>query len=237
MKQFQFNVQAKGGSGKSMLTYLQALKNQANPRSYFVDLDSSVQTSSQQLKFLQGKTPRRFASMHLLDNRDKLDRQLLFEKLMELSLKDFDAFYLDFGAPESDQLPSLFSKDYSVEEFKQIESELSSEFIFNIVVAGGGAYEGCTAYLKKLAGLLAGAFIVNIYINQSTFVNHAHLVHEIEAFANGRKNEITAVKFFGDFDITTSPHKNILFSIEQGKGMEAYAFVEKIKILKELSKI
>ena len=56
MKQFHFNVQAKGGSGKSMLTYLQALKNETSQRSYFIDLDSSVKTSLQQLKFLQGKT-------------------------------------------------------------------------------------------------------------------------------------------------------------------------------------
>ncbi|MDQ2719706.1 MAG: hypothetical protein M3Z26_08115 [Bacteroidota bacterium] len=55
MKQFQFNIQAKGGSGKSMLTYLQALKNETNQVTFFVDLDSSVQTSRQQLKFLQGK--------------------------------------------------------------------------------------------------------------------------------------------------------------------------------------
>ena len=237
MKQFQFNVQAKGGSGKSMLTYLQALKNETNQRSYFIDLDSSVKTSLQQLKFLQGKTPRRFALMNLLDNRDKLDRQLLFENLMELSHKDYDEFYLDFGAPESDQLPSLFSKDYSIEEFKQIESELSAQFIFNIVVAGGGAYEGCTSYLQKLSALLDGGCPVNIYINQSTFINHAHLVDEITAFAKARKNEINAVRFFGDFDNTTSPHKNILRSIEQGKGIDAFAFVEKIKILKELSKI
>ena len=160
MKQFQFNVQAKGGSGKSMLTYLQALKNQANPRSYFIDLDSSVKTSLQQLKFLQGKTPPRFAIMNLLDSRDKIDRQLLFENLMELSIKDYDNFYLDFGAPESDQLPSLFSRDYTIEEFKQIECELSTEFIFNIVIAGAGAYEGCTKYLQKLAGLLRGEFAV-----------------------------------------------------------------------------
>ena len=91
-------------------------------------------------------------------------------------------------------------------------------------------------YLQKLSRLLQGAFTVNIYINQSTFINHAHLVDEINAFAKAMKNEITAVKFFGDFDNTTSPHKNILRSIEQGKGIEAFAFVEKIKILKELSK-
>src|SRR5450432_852465 len=162
MKQFQLNVQAKGGSGKSMLTYLQALKNETNQRTYFVDLDSSVQTSRQQLKFLQGKKPARFAIMNLLDGRDKLDRQLLFENLLELCGKDYDAFYLDFGAPESDQLPFLFSKDYSVEEFKQIETELSAKFIFNIVVAGGGAYEGCTRYLQRLSALISGRFEINI---------------------------------------------------------------------------
>lgn len=237
MKQFQFNVQAKGGSGKSMLTYLQALKNERNQGTYFIDLDSSVQTSRQQLKFLQGKKPARFAMMNLLDGRDKLDRQLLFENLLELCGKDYDAFYLDFGAPESDQLPSLFSKDYSVEEFKQIETELSAKFIFNIVVAGGGAYEGCTRYLQRLSALIAGRFEINIYINQSTFTNHPLLVEEIKLFANGNKHEIYDVRFFGDFDNTTSPHKNILRSIEQGRGMEAFAFIEKIKILKELSKI
>src|SRR5664279_5196451 len=162
MKHFQFNVQAKGGSGKSMLTYLQALKNQATPRSYFIDLDSSVRTSLQQLKFLQGKKPPRFATIDLLDHRSKIDLQLLFEKLLEEAQKDYDSYYLDFGAPESDQLPSLFSKDYTIEEFKQIESELSAQFIFNIVVAGGGAYEGCTGYLQKLSGLLDGGCAVNI---------------------------------------------------------------------------
>ncbi|MEP7277416.1 MAG: hypothetical protein ABI813_02125 [Bacteroidota bacterium] len=237
MKQFQFNIQAKGGSGKSMLTYLQALKHQENKRSYFVDLDSSVKTSLQQLKFLQGKTPPRFALMNLLDARDKLDRQLLFENLLELSKKDFDAFYLDFGAPESDQLPSLFSKDYTTAEFKQIETELSSQFIFNIVVAGGGAYEGCTRYLQRLSALLAGQFEVNIYINESTFSNYPLLIEEIKMFAKTNQPKISDVKLFGDFDNTTSPHKNILRNVEQGRGMEAFAFIEKIKILNELSKI
>ncbi len=239
MKQkiFHFNVQSKGGAGKSMLTYLQALKNETNEKSYFVDLDSSVKTSTQQLKFLQGKQPPRFAIMNLLDNREKIDRQLLFENLLELTQKDYDEYYLDLGAPESDQIPSLFSKDYTVEEFKQIQDELNAKFIFNIVVAGGGAYAGCTKFLQKIVDLINGVFEVNIFINQSTFQNHLHLIDELKAFATTKKNKINAVKLFGDFDITTAPHKNILRYIEEGSGMEAYKFVEKIKILKEISKI
>jgi hypothetical protein len=237
MKNFYFNCQAKGGSGKSMLTYLLALKNETNDNAYFIDLDSSVKTSTQQLKFLQGKQPARFAIMNLLDSRDKIDRQLLFENLLDLSKKDYSDFYFDFGAPESDQLPALLSKDFTIEEFKTIQDELNAKFIFNIVIAGGGAYEACTKYLQKIVDIINGYFELNIYINQSSFENHPHLVEEIKAFAKLKSNKVTTIKYFGDFDVTTSPHKNILNIIEKGKGLDAYVFVEKIKILKELSKI
>lgn len=237
MKTFYFNIQSKGGAGKSMLTYLQALKEQANEKSYFVDFDSSVKSSCQQLKFLQGKTPPRFAMMSLLDIREKLDRQLLFENLYQLSQKNYDNFYLDFGAPESDQLPALFSKDYSIEEFKQVEEELNARFIFNIIIAGGGAYGPCTNYLEKITAIVKEAFEVNIYINQSSFTGTPQLIEELKVFGTAEENNINAIKLFGDFDITTAPHKNILQKIGEGKGMEAYAFVERIKIQKELSKI
>jgi hypothetical protein len=237
MKQFQFNVQAKGGSGKSMLTYLQALKYETDERVYFIDLDSSVRSSLQQLKFLHGKKPTRFATVDLLDNRAKIDRQLLFEKLAEESQKDYDSFYLDFGAPESDQLPSLFSKDYTIQEFKQVQDELDAKFIFNVVIAGGGAYEACTHYLQKIVSLAGGFFDINIHINQGTFSNHQHLVEELKIFAALSENHIAAIKSFGDFDNTTAPHKSILQKIEEGRGMKSYVFVEKIKINKELSKL
>lgn len=237
MQQFQFNIQAKGGAGKSMLTYLQALKQQGNDRAYFVDFDSSVKSSCQQLKFLQGRTPSRFAMMSLLDSREKLDRQLLFENLYELSRKDYDCFYLDFGAPESDQLPSLFSKDYTIEEFKEVQDELNAQFIFNIVIAGGSAYEPCTHYLQKITLLNKGFFKVNLYINESTFAGTPQLIKELTVFGASGENYINAIRLYGDFDITTAPHRSILQKISEGKGIEAYQFVEKIKMQKELSKI
>ncbi len=237
MQQFQFNIQAKGGAGKSMLTYLQALKQQGNDRAYFVDFDSSVKSSCQQLRFLQGKTPSRFATMSLLDSREKLDRQLLFENLYELSQKDYDCFYLDFGAPESDQLPSLFSKDYTIEEFKDVQDQLNAQFIFNVIIAGGSAYEPCTNYLQKITILNGGVFVTNIYVNESTFAGTPQLIRELMAFRSATENHIGAIKLYGDFDITTAPHRSILQKISEGKGIEAYAFIERIKMLKELSKI
>lgn len=237
MLQFQFNIQAKGGAGKSMLTYLQALKERSNDRSYFVDFDSSVKSSLQQLRFLQGKTPSRFATMSLLDSREKLDRQLLFENLYELSQKDYDCFYLDFGAPESDQLPSLFYKDYTIEEFKDVQDQLNAQFIFNVVIAGGSAYEPCTHYLQKIVLLNRDFFEVNLYMNENSFAGTPGLIKELMAFGAAKENNVSAVKLYGDFDITTAPHRSILQKISEGKGMEAFQFIEKIKMLKELSKI
>ena len=104
-------------------------------------------------------------------------------------------------------------------------------------MAGGGAYEACTKYLQKIVELVNGVFEVNIYINHATFLNYQPLIEEVEAYAAIKKNKINSVKLFGDFDNTTAPHKNILSIIEKGKGIESYVFVEKIKILKELSKI
>lgn len=236
MKKFYFNLQAKGGVGKSFLTALIALKKEDNPEAYFVDLDSSVKTSTQQLKFLQGKTPARFAGMNLLDHRNKIDRQLLFENLNILSSKDYKEFYLDFGAPESAEFPSLFSTDYNIEEFKQIEKELDAEFILNIIIAGGNSYVACTTYLERIVGFVNGAFKINIYVNEATFINR-DMIQELVTFAELNKKIVNEIKLFGDFDSTTSPHKNILKKMEDGEGLKSYAFVERIKILKEIAKV
>jgi hypothetical protein len=235
MKKINFILQSKGGVGKSMLTYLLALKNEDHPQTYFVDFDSSVKSSTQQLKFLQGRTPARFAQMNLLDERGKIDRQKLFENLQTLVQKNYEEFYLDFGAPESEQFTSLFSKDYSIDEFKQIEQELKAEFIFNIVVAGGSSYLPSTHYLHTIVQLNEQSFSINIYLNEFTFQNYKPLLAEVENYA--KANHIHSVKYFGDFDADAAPHKNILKTIAEGKGIEAYAFIEKIKIQKELRKV
>ncbi|MBL7967580.1 MAG: hypothetical protein JNK09_11315 [Prolixibacteraceae bacterium] len=237
MKKMNFILQSKGGSGKSMLAYLLALKNEDNPLAYFIDFDSSVKSSTQQLKFLQGRTPARFAKMNLLDERGKIDRQRLFENLQILAQKPYEDFFLDFGAPESEQFTSLFSKDYTIEEFKQIADELGVEFIFNIVVAGGSAYLPCTNYLNNIAGLNQQNFRIVIFINEFSFQNYKSLIAEIENYAKANPGNIHGVNYFGDFDTDAAPHKNILRYISEGKGMNAYVFIEKIKIQKELQKL
>src|SRR4051794_34086751 len=110
MKTFYFNIQAKGGAGKSMLTYLQALKNEDNEAALFVDLDNSTKTSIKQLKFLKDK--QRLVETDIIDAFRRIEREKLFQVLENLSQMEFEEYFLDFGAPESEQLPNLFSLDF-----------------------------------------------------------------------------------------------------------------------------
>ena len=79
MNKIYFNLQQKGGAGKSMLTYLLGLKHQFNQQVAFVDLDQSTQTSTHQLLFLNSEE----------ENRNHYARELnrLKEELKFLSLE------------------------------------------------------------------------------------------------------------------------------------------------------
>ena len=233
----QLLIQSKGGVGKSFLTYLISLKHENDETTYFADCDASVKTTTHQLKFLHGREPNRAGSLNLLDNRKMLDRQLLFENLQEISELNRANTFIDFGASESEQLPALISMDYTIHEFKEIEKELDVEIIFNIVIAGGGAYNASISYMQIMANIIHNQFKINLYLNEFTFQNNKELIEEVVVYSKDKKNNINAIKFFGDFDLTTSPHKKILSYIAQGRGMEAYKYIELIKIKKEINKL
>lgn len=81
-KKFFLNIQSKGGSGKSMLTYLQALKNETNEKTCFVDLDSYNKTATQQLKFIG------------LHSSDRLLQIEMFDNLKKISAKNYLIYFL-----------------------------------------------------------------------------------------------------------------------------------------------
>jgi cellulose biosynthesis protein BcsQ len=173
MKQFIFNIQSKGGAGKSMLTYLQALKHEDNDKVLFVDLDNSTKTSLKQLQFLSAK--KRIAEVSINDNKKRIDREKLFAVIEKLaSLEAFDTIFIDFGAPESQQFPSLFNLDFSAEELKDFEESLQARFVFNIIVAGGASYLSCMEFTREVAESLRGLFDINIWLNEYSFSNYAN---------------------------------------------------------------
>ena len=103
----EFTLQSKGGVGKSFHTYFRAL-SVPDEHSLFVDVDSSTQTSTRQLKFLGAD---RLETISLLDNRDVLVRDTFLGYMESLAESSFEKIYMDFGAPESEQIPALIQRD------------------------------------------------------------------------------------------------------------------------------
>jgi hypothetical protein len=236
MKTIYFNIQSKGGAGKSMLTYLQALKNENNEQVAFVDLDSSTKTSKKQLKFIGLKN--RLFEVDIFDSIRKIERERLFQVIEKLNQTEYTDIYIDFGAPESDQLPSLFSIDFSIDEFKLFEKELDVNFVFNVVVAGGTAYISSMEYLKRITELIKGKFDVFVYVNEFTFQNYGYLVEELRTFAKSTKGLIKDVKQYGAIQIDRNSGQIITENIKEGKGIGDYtSFAAKTIIKREIAKL
>lgn len=236
MKNFYFNIQSKGGAGKSMLTYILALKHQEDEQTLFVDLDSSTQTSAKQLNFISKSG--RLIKTDIYDRTKKLDRERFIEVLEGLNQLDKTDFYIDFGAPESEQLPGLFTIDFTVDEFKLIEQELKARFIFNVVMAGGPAYEPCFNYLKNLTGIINGRFDMYAFANEFTFHDYDNLLEALRNFTLVTKGLVKAVIPFGDFYPDRRSGKIILGNIREGKGLDEYSsFATKLILKREFAKI
>jgi hypothetical protein len=235
MKTVYFNVQSKGGAGKSMLTYFQALKHEDNPKACFVDLDSSTKTSTRQLKFLHEQ--ERLFEIDIYDRARKIEREKLFDVLDILSATGFEAIFIDFGAPESEQLPALLTMDFTLDEFKEFEASLGLRFVFNIIMAGGPAYIPCFDYLKSMIQLVGGYFETCCYINEHTFSGCPELMDEVTEFA-----KLTKVKFgvirFGNIQTDRSSGQTILGYVSQGKGFQEFeTFTSRTIMKRELARL
>lgn len=214
MKQFHFIIQSKGGVGKSFFTYLIGIKHEENQETIFLDVDGSTKTSTSQLKFLQDK---RLASIDLLDAQQRIARDLLFGSIEELATFPYENFVLDFGAPESEQLPALFSRDIKENDLKGFADYLNSEFKFHVIIAGGTAYAACVEYLTQIVRLVGKQFKIIAWINENTFLNYPNQVEQIEEAAKGFEIEVDK---FGDILSGSVFDTKIGTNIKDGLGRE-----------------
>lgn len=232
-KQVHFIVQSKGGVGKSFLTYLIALKNQFETNAAFFDLDSSTQTSVNQLKFLKDKN--RVYKISLLDDRKKIIRDRLFTSIKKIvEIPDFQTYFLDFGAPESEQLPALFSIDFKASALKKFENQINTTFIFHVVIAGNTAYMASMEYLKSMIQTLSGHFPIIAHANENSFYGFQEILDEAKNYCT--KNQVE-FRCFGDIDTQSHIGNQILNLIQQGAGIEAYDILEQLRIEEEFEKL
>lgn len=240
MKIFELILQEKGGAGKSMLAYLQALKAQNKKYSYFVDLDSSTKTSSRQLEFIRSE--KRLIEASILDSNKKIDREKIFDVFEQLAeLPKAEIIICDFGAPESQQFPKLLVYDFKASDFKDFETELNVKFIFKIVVAGGPSYQASMSYVDDLVEALDAQFEVILMLNDYTFKNYEALKDDVENYVtvkNAVRPYISSIKSFGNIQTDRNSGTVIIDNMKSGKGLENIkAFAARQIMKRELERI
>jgi cellulose biosynthesis protein BcsQ len=239
MKTFELILQEKGGAGKSMLTYLQALKYEDNEEVYFVDLDSSTKTSQRQLAFLKDK--ERIFESSIMDHNKKIDREKIFTVFQDIATLPGTLFICDFGAPESQQVPILFSMDFTPEDLAELGKELKAKFVFKIVIAGGPAYQASMNYADELIDALDGKFDVLLLLNDYTFQNFEGLKEDVENYVaskNARKSLVSSVIRFGNIQMDRNSGSTIMDNMKEGKGISGIkAFAARLILKKEIARV
>lgn len=223
-RKFNLILQAKGGVGKSLHTYLRAL-SEKDKTSLFVDLDSSTQTSTRQLAFL-GED--RLETVSLIDNRDMLVRDIFVGYIESLMEAPYNEIYFDFGAPESEQFPALISRDLDFEEWCE---EVEAEAIFHIVIGGGGAYRPSVEYLQKMIEVLGGKFRILVWENVFSFRQFQKLSDEL--VANCATLGLEHLRF-GDFEANSLLGSQILDGIRKGFPLDSYGPGARLRLKKEI---
>lgn len=224
-RQLNFILCAKGGVGKSILSYLFAIAKEKEAECLFIDTDNSTQTSKKQLRFLGND---RVELLSLLNNNEVLVRDNLVSYLESLVDSPFTQFYFDLGSPESEQMPAFIERDLPLKEFLD---ELGFEAHFHIVIGGGGAYKPSIEYMLKLLKVLGGQFEITIWQSITSFKNFPELSSELKH--NCDKLQLHLQKF-GDFDPSTLLGSQILDFIRKGAGLSEYSAGARLRLIKEL---
>ncbi|GGH55809.1 hypothetical protein GCM10007423_63770 [Dyadobacter endophyticus] len=164
-KQVVFIAQSKGGVGKSFITWFIA-RNKKDSQAAFIDLDKSTRTSDR-LKSIVGE--KRVLELSIIDGNLKLDREGFINIFEKISKAKTDEWFVDLGAPESDELRSFFANDVPAEELKEMLEELGIDLKIFVVLAGEDAFHASVNFYKELTKLTGDNINVIAVKNEGTF--------------------------------------------------------------------
>lgn len=155
-KKIQFITQAKGGSGKSVLTFMLAEKFK---EAVLLDLDDATTTTMKQLAY------RKPVKVSFLDPETKrIDRGAfndLFESVIEAKK---ELFIADLGASVAEQLPKYLSIN-GIEIITKILHANDIQLQIVCVVGGGNIFKSTMEYLVELIGATNGALEIIVAHN------------------------------------------------------------------------
>lgn len=155
-KKILFITQAKGGSGKSVLTFMLAEKYRD---AILLDLDDATTTTMKQLAY---RNPLKVSFLDATTKR--IDRGAfngLFESVIEA---DQDLYIADLGASVAEQLPKYFSMN-GIEAIMEILYASNIQLQLICVVGGGNIFKATMEYLAELVDAVEGHLKIHVAVN------------------------------------------------------------------------
>lgn len=214
-KKVIFINQSKGGSGKSVLTFLLAEKYR---KATIYDMDDDANTTSLQLAYRKPK------KVTFLGEGDMMDRGIFSEFIEKLgSLATNDLYICDLGASISGQLPFYFS-DLD-ETFPDILKELGVDMELYVVISGGANFLSTYTYLQALHKNTKGQFKITIWRNKlAGFVDSQKVM--LEKFAG--ENNLKIKEFTISESTGSSVQKRIQEVLKSGQGIDGASSITKM---------
>lgn len=155
-KKIQFITQAKGGSGKSVLTFMLAEKYK---NAMLLDLDDATTTTMKQLAY---RDPIKVSFLDPVTKR--IDRGAfngLFESVMDAKE---DLFIADLGASVAEQLPKYLSMN-GIEVITDLLNASEIQLQIICVVGGGNIFKATMEYLVELVAATNGTLEIVVAHN------------------------------------------------------------------------
>jgi hypothetical protein len=223
MKKLILITQSKGGSGKSILTYLLAEKY---PRAAIFDMDDATRTTSLQLSY------RKPVATTFLNSNQVIDRGLLNAFLEALSLARSQLFLADLGASVAEQLPYYFQE--TGQFLPSVLSELSIQIELYVVVGGANIFTQTMGYLEQLCGTVPESFPIRVFSNEFYEFSPAQRA-ALDSFAQAKKLSVQAYTISRDKNESTQ--LRIREVLKSGQGIEKASPFSKMYFLSALQAI
>jgi len=155
-KKVYFITQAKGGSGKSVLTFMLSEKHKD---AVVLDLDDATTTTMKQLAY------RKPLKVSFLDsNTKRIDRGAfngLFESVIDAKK---ELFIADLGASVAEQLPKYLSMNGAGSVAELLQSN-NIQLKIACVVGGGNIFKATMEHLLELVEATEGNFSITVAHN------------------------------------------------------------------------
>ncbi|MEI6947617.1 hypothetical protein V9K67_10520 [Paraflavisolibacter sp. H34] len=227
MKKVSFICQAKGGAGKSVLTFLLASKYQD---AVILDMDDATLTTMQQLEY---RSP---ALVSFLNANKTIDRGLFSDFIEQIAGHHKDHFICDLGASISEQLPQYFL-DLDAASLNELLREHGIELELVCVVGGGNIFTSSVRYLRELIGATGGNFRIIVAQNLYYAMDNEQEGLLQEVLNEGRRDTISLTSFTISQDTNVSTQERIKKVLKSGKGIHEAPAFSKIYFNKAVSNL